>query len=229
MIIRIVFAIAMLFGLLTTASSAQAASFDCAKASTRVEKIICNNQELSDLDAKMDQVYRDSLSAYDYYKGLEVTSDQRKWIKITRSACKDVACIKNAYLLRIDELNAPFNSKQNQPHNIFLKDVIVKTQNGAALLVGNPHERISSFNDDLVHRRLHGKITQCKTLIDVPVGTSHGNHSYGGLCNYSEGDHNSNVMICNDEMVGHFKIHKTDREISIQELVDFVVSNCFGG
>ena len=36
-------------------------------------------------------------------------------------------------------------------------------------------------------------------------------------------------MICDDEMVGHFRMEKMDRNVPVQELIDFIVSNCFGG
>ena len=220
---------AVLLGLIAASSSAYSASFDCARVSTQIEKMICGNQELSDLDSKMEKAYKDVLGISDYRKGLEATSDQKKWIRVIRSSCRDVTCLKSAYLSRIDELNALFTTQKKSSHDIFLKDVIVKTQNETALHLGNPNEKIGSFNSDIAHRQLPGRITQCRTLIDVPVGTAHGNHSFGGLCTYSENGHNSSVMICDDEMVGHFKMEKIDHEISAQKLVDFVVSNCFGG
>lgn len=36
-------------------------------------------------------------------------------------------------------------------------------------------------------------------------------------------------MICNDEMIGHFKMDKISKEVGKQELVNFIVSNCYGG
>lgn len=42
-----------LLGLLVLALPAQAASFDCAKAGTKVEKLICGDVELSKLDEEL--------------------------------------------------------------------------------------------------------------------------------------------------------------------------------
>ena len=39
-------------------NSAQAASFDCAKARTKVEKMICTNKDLSEWDSLMAEQYR---------------------------------------------------------------------------------------------------------------------------------------------------------------------------
>ncbi len=103
---RILWIIAGAF-MLTTA---HAASFDCMKASTKIEKMICNNQELSELDSEMDKAYKDAFLV----KGEEVTSDQRKWLKHTRSECNDDGCLKRAYLSRIEKLNAPFTPRTEQ-------------------------------------------------------------------------------------------------------------------
>jgi uncharacterized protein len=67
-----------ILGWLVFLTTAQAASFDCGKASTKIEQMICNNQELSDLDSKMAKSYKDALSVYDYYSGLQVIADQKK-------------------------------------------------------------------------------------------------------------------------------------------------------
>lgn len=91
---------AVLFGLFSLA--AQAASFDCAKASTPVEKAICAESRLSDLDEQL---------AFSYKHTAETTVDidslragQRAWLK-SRNQCRDNACLVNAYQQRIDELD----------------------------------------------------------------------------------------------------------------------------
>ena len=110
----------------------------------------------------------------------------------------------------------------------FIQDVVVRTSNGAALLINNQNERNDSFNRAIERNGKTGKITQCKILIDVPVGTAHGNHSYGGFCTLVDGSA-SNVIICDDDMVGHFKMEPSDRKPTMQRLVDFVAKNCYGG
>ncbi|HEY3432630.1 MAG TPA: hypothetical protein VGK09_08785 [Rhodocyclaceae bacterium] len=112
---------------------------------------------------------------------------------------------------------------------VFITDVTVATDNGAALLMTNPNERNASFNTNLHTRQLPGRVENCSSLIDVPVGTAHGNHSLGGICTLVENGKKSSVMVCDDEMVGHFRVEKIDRKVPMQELVDFVVSNCYGG
>lgn len=79
------------------------AGFDCTKAGTVVEKTICSDQTLSDLD--------DFLS-FSYKKALEnslhkntTRAAQRDWLRSRRNKCNDdEQCIKEEYLSRIMEL-----------------------------------------------------------------------------------------------------------------------------
>lgn len=219
----------IVLGWLIFLATAQAASFDCAQASIKIERMICGNEELSALDSRMDKAYKDALGAYDYYAGLQVKSDQKKWLSKTRRACVDEGCLKRTYLSRIDELNAPFASRPYSVPNEVLSNVRVGTFTNNVLLIHNPNEEVEAFNRSLKRFKKDGVITQCRTLIDIPVGTAHGNHSYGGICTLSSDESTSDVLICNDRMVGHFQMTEIEKEISNQELADFVMANCFGG
>lgn len=83
------------------ASSVHATSFDCGKASTSVENAICADAELSDLDEFLSSLYRRALDSSG--TAHDIKSSQRTWIRI-RNACRDKACLKDAYTKRIDEL-----------------------------------------------------------------------------------------------------------------------------
>ena len=78
-------------------------SFDCTKASVTVEKLICGDRELASLDIKLSQLYSQVLSKSQDKQTLR--SDQINWIKLSR-ACKDVACVKQAQELRINQLSS---------------------------------------------------------------------------------------------------------------------------
>jgi uncharacterized protein YecT (DUF1311 family) len=81
----------------------QAASFDCAKAATNIEKMICADEGLSALDSQLATVYKRSIyAAID--KGA-FKQEQLSWLK-TRNACKDVACLSQSYQSRIATLGA---------------------------------------------------------------------------------------------------------------------------
>ena len=89
--------------LLTVVSwAAYSASFDCRKAGTKPEKLICANAELSTLDEQLSIAYREAL-----VKGVNKTSVkewQKNWLFFTRDSCADAACLKTAYVSHIGEL-----------------------------------------------------------------------------------------------------------------------------
>lgn len=89
------------------ASPAQAASFDCAKAATAVEHMICGNPEISNLDSAMAEAYttlHDSASLVDE-DGLAdlVRQSQRDWLT-RRNECQTEACLLTAYQDRLAAL-----------------------------------------------------------------------------------------------------------------------------
>ncbi len=79
-------------------------------------------------------------------------------------------------------------------------------------------KQIASFNGSIKEHKLKGEIIACRRFIDVPVGAAHGNHSFGGTCLYKDNEDIYPVHVCNDEMVGHFNLEKTNSESSILEL-----------
>ena len=86
----------------TKQKTAFAPSYDCEKASTGVERLICGDRELSSLDVQMSQLYlrakEDSLNPS------EIKDTQIDWIKFSLRACSDTECLTNAYQKRISEL-----------------------------------------------------------------------------------------------------------------------------
>jgi len=82
----------------------QAASFDCAKAGTPVEKTICGNPRLSELDEHLRRYYSAGRAALGQAQSCLATT-QRDWLKSVRNVCKDAACLERAYLARLAELD----------------------------------------------------------------------------------------------------------------------------
>jgi uncharacterized protein len=89
------------FFLLVIAGNIHAASFDCGKAASEIEKIICGNDELSRLDESLNKAYLKALEWKDIKN--RIIKSQRQWLKV-RNACKDAECLKTAYETRIKEL-----------------------------------------------------------------------------------------------------------------------------
>lgn len=82
---------------------AGAASFDCSKASTSIEKMICMNAELSQADERLMQSYQSALNRSADKKKL--VQQQRNWLKYKRNVCADVSCLLDSYKTRISELD----------------------------------------------------------------------------------------------------------------------------
>lgn len=94
---------AYLFERQTNAPENAEQSFDCRKAGTRVEHLICNNPELVKLDATVNRGYvamQLSDSKEISYQD-SVRLDQINWIRNVRNACADNRCLLNAYRARI--------------------------------------------------------------------------------------------------------------------------------
>lgn len=99
--------------------TAHAASFDCAKAGTNVEKLVCADAELSKLDERMAKNYNDALKTYPVPGALKLR--QKQWLK-RRNACVPVEadpyheqdvidksttnCLKESYEQRLTEIDS---------------------------------------------------------------------------------------------------------------------------
>jgi uncharacterized protein len=93
------------------AVSAEAASFDCARASTKVEHLVCDDQKLSELDSKLGQAYRDVLSKANEDQKQQVIAEQKHWLKFTRDVCDKATCLKHAYWSRLAALETYFGPR----------------------------------------------------------------------------------------------------------------------
>jgi len=94
--------IPILLAVMVLSSSAAAASFDCAKAATRVERTICADRKLSDLDDQLAAAYQNALTAAS--DANSIRTRQREWLANERNKCRDSTCIQDAYAKRLAEL-----------------------------------------------------------------------------------------------------------------------------
>lgn len=109
-----IFAIAIAF--LSFAANTQAASFNCAKASTWVEKAICSDSELSALDDSLMKAYKNALASTQDASRLK--SEQRAWLKEVRNLCDEVNCLNRTLADRLKILSgmaSPNTSARTSP------------------------------------------------------------------------------------------------------------------
>lgn len=88
--------------LLSLSSGTYAASFNCSKASTAVEKAICLDSGLSNLDSIMAAEYKTVLRTAANRE--LVVANQRDWLRLVRGTCKTLECLNVAYQNRIAAL-----------------------------------------------------------------------------------------------------------------------------
>jgi len=80
------------------------ASFDCNKASSRIEKLICSSPDAADADSRLAAAY--SAARIKSSDPAALKADQRNWIKSERDACSDALCLLTVTEARIQKLSA---------------------------------------------------------------------------------------------------------------------------
>lgn len=93
-----------------------ATSFDCAKATSSVERLICQDAELGRLDDELTVGYKRAMA--EMAENAPLVVDQKQWLKDKRNQCREVSCLKQAYRLRIDELRT-WNDEVASDQDIF--------------------------------------------------------------------------------------------------------------
>ena len=95
--------------------SAQGASFDCGKAQTKVEHIICDDPDISKLDEELNAAYKAAVQ--DKQQADLTKRAQKYWMKL-RNACGDAKCVKATYQNRLLALpQAPFDGAESEIAN----------------------------------------------------------------------------------------------------------------
>ncbi len=88
-------------------NSEPAPSFDCSRASTKIEKEICSSEHLSELDMILGKSYKEFISSLDLGDVPYAKSIQRLWLKNRNKQCngEDLsACLKEEYYFWINSI-----------------------------------------------------------------------------------------------------------------------------
>jgi uncharacterized protein len=205
-------------------SPAVASSFDCAKASSPAERLVCSNPELSALDSRMSEAYSNAIGAVEPASKPRLVIEQRHWIRYVRDVCDTVNCLRSAYGQRSDLLEKNSRVIFNEascdiPTGKTCRSVVTYRDSAA---------RIDSFNQSLKRTGEASIVVGCDHLIDLPVGFKDSNHTFGAFCTLQKGGVRSRVKICNDDMNGHFAVDAIANG-SADELRDFTDKRCYGG
>lgn len=108
-----------LFGLLAllfvgfVRSAFAAPSFDCAKAASRVEKLICSSEALSQLDSDLAEAYRTALRDVTWSSAnRRIRADQKNWLS-RRNQCASAKCLRRLYHTRIGALYSELDDSED--------------------------------------------------------------------------------------------------------------------
>ena len=97
------------------------ASFDCTKATTNVEMLICKDtptsREISELDVTLNNLY--SLAVKNSNNPAALKKEQINWLKQVRDKCNDVSCLEEVYTLRVLQLTNRTSDSSSPPEIIF--------------------------------------------------------------------------------------------------------------
>lgn len=83
---------------LLVSSAAFSASFTCFQAETKIDKLICNNFEISELDDKLSIHYKNIIANIENKDAFKL--EQIEWLK-KRNKCQDITCVKDMYVSRV--------------------------------------------------------------------------------------------------------------------------------
>ncbi|GAK51523.1 hypothetical protein U14_02768 [Candidatus Moduliflexus flocculans] len=104
------FLIAGAISLLALGSSeyARAASFNCEKAATEIEKAICGNNALSDLDSEVGNTYKTLRSGLSAEQAEQLKREQTRWLQQRNADCAnaDATCLSAMYQARLADLQS---------------------------------------------------------------------------------------------------------------------------
>jgi uncharacterized protein len=109
---RVVSFILGAFFLLLTAGNIHAASFDCGKATSEVEKLICGDPSLSKSDDDLAALYAKTLK--EAADPVLVKKQQREWLRSVRDQCIDASWLREAYATRIRQLSSVLKTMSRQ-------------------------------------------------------------------------------------------------------------------
>lgn len=211
---------------ISLAHYARAASFDCGKAATPTEMLICARPDLSSLDEELQRRYQVALRTVKPAVAPSLKREQANWLRYVRDICLDVDCLHGAYEARIDLLS--------KTERILVDDASCSIPDGnscrSVVYYRDSSHRMASFNKSLLSHKQGGRLIGCDRLISLPVGYANSNDSFGGFCTLVNDAKRSRVMICDGDMFGHFAMRLlVDGDRSDGALIKFTNDNCFGG
>lgn len=97
--------------LILTVTNIFSAGFDCQKAISLTEKMICKEPEISELDSKFSKYYSAIQSKISSEEKKSLIAEQREWLRERDSDCQiDKECLKDKYTTRLGLLQTKYGN-----------------------------------------------------------------------------------------------------------------------
>jgi uncharacterized protein YecT (DUF1311 family) len=179
-------ALFVLFAILFSIHPAVAASFNCKKAVTDVEKSICESKELSALDERMGRLYANAQNQTKDRKRL--AAEQNKWL-VERNACwLDWDCLKLMYQLRIRVLESGRGAgEENRDSKGDF--IITRNQDAACIPFRSNVNEFRYLDFDQCHPRLSEKYPEFSRpeWKEVPLDLAIAERAFKGIARRPDG------------------------------------------
>jgi uncharacterized protein len=186
---------------------AWSASFDCQKARSATEKMVCADSELSKLDEQLAQTYRKALKTLaspvkakqiESNAPAKLTQEQKHWIAYVRNLCTDTACLREAYQSRIELLErdpSPFSDLH--PTSFVTFNYLGVPSTWAITYPRDFSEGIIGFTKTLAQSGKPGKITNCNKIIYLAPGMGNPEiYVVAGVCTLENAENRNLIQIC---------------------------------
>jgi uncharacterized protein len=104
----------ILYAIIVFSNVANAASFNCSKATKEVEFTICNNPPLDNADAELGNIYKKLKRTLSNEESVILRKEQRMWINQRDQECpaSSYGCLMSQITLRKQELQSRLNIPQ---------------------------------------------------------------------------------------------------------------------
>lgn len=158
---------ALLFCLFVNNSLASP-SYSCSDATHDVEKIICNNDFLSDMDNQIAAAYKNVMnSTQDEQEKYSIKQDQIAWIKQRNNCSFDYQgtddtyeCVKAAYRSRQNQLLEISQLEESTAHELYRKGNTAHREGNYYLALRYFHEAFDYATDNVEKVRVLGALAQ---------------------------------------------------------------------
>ncbi len=189
-----------------TSNPAFAAGLDCAKAVSRVEKMICTTPTLSERDSTLNRLYGWVLAGANAVNKPKLTADQKSWIAQTRDVCSSVGCLTDAYDARVNQLATIKIDDKDAASYVSDPDVIARIT--------------KEIQKDMRDVGITQPVGTCSHILSL---ASHPN-SHGAFCSLG----NRKIEVCEENMFGNLAVNFSFEE-SGPALAAFTQVACPGG